>query len=72
MTARTVSRIQPIADAGPELAARAEILETRLDDGYRRIEEAIVSGDDVATWETYWFELLDEYESLFDQQREAA
>ncbi len=41
-----------------------EILARRLDDGYDRIEQATIHGQDVAQWETFWLRLLDEYEAV--------
>ena len=44
--------------------ARRESLELRLDDGYRRIDEAAFAGTDVTEWETFWIRLLHEYEDV--------
>ena len=49
-----------------------ETLERRLDDGYRRIEEAKVQGRDVQAWEEFWIQLLREYEQICDGLRLAA
>jgi hypothetical protein len=49
-----------------------ETLERRLDDGYRRIEEARVQGRDVQAWEEFWIQLLHEYEEICDGLRLAA
>jgi hypothetical protein len=54
------------------LAERRSMLERRLDDGYRRIEDAIASGIDVTTWESHWIELLRQYESICEELRIAA
>jgi hypothetical protein len=54
------------------LAERRSTLEKRLDDGYRRIEDAIASGIDVTTWESHWIELLRQYESICEELRVAA
>lgn len=49
-----------------EQAARALArVEERLEAGYRKIEEALAQGQDVARWETLWLRLLDEYEQLY-------
>lgn len=48
------------------LTARRGILEQRLEDGYRRIEAALDQGADVESWETFWVDLLAEYESVCD------
>jgi hypothetical protein len=47
--------------------ARQQALERRLDDGYRRIEQARVDGADVRAWEDFWIQLLREYEGLCDE-----
>ena len=49
-----------------------ETLEHRLDDGYRRIEEARLQGRDVQAWEEFWIQLLREYEEICDGLRLAA
>ncbi len=49
-----------------------ETLERRLEDGYRRIEEAKVQGRDVKAWEEFWIQLLREYEEICDGLRLAA
>lgn len=49
-----------------------QTLERRLDDGYRRIEEALVRGVDVQAWEEFWLQLLSEYEDVCDGLRLAA
>ena len=49
----------------------AETLERRLEDGYRRIEEAKAQGRDIQAWEEFWFQLLREYEEICDGLREA-
>ncbi|MBX3069670.1 MAG: hypothetical protein KF883_04100 [Thermomicrobiales bacterium] len=42
-------------------------LERRLHEGYVRIEEALVAGQDVAGWERFWIELLHQYEAVCAQ-----
>lgn len=49
-----------------------QALERRLDDGYRRIEEAIARGEDVTAWESFWIDLLHQYEAEWDSLPEAA
>ncbi len=51
-----------------------EALEARLEDGYARIESAHASGIDVADWETFWFDLLRQYQAACDtaEMEEAA
>jgi len=47
-------------------------LEQRLEDGYLRIGEAELQGNDISTWEQFWFSLLGEYESVCDELLDAA
>lgn len=44
--------------------SRREMLERRLEDGYRRIDQAALTGADVSEWETFWITLLGEYEDV--------
>jgi hypothetical protein len=55
-----------------ELEDRRSLLERRLEDGYRRIDEALADGQDVAEWERFWIRLLGEYEALCDDLAQAA
>lgn len=48
------------------------ILESRLADGYSRIESAIARGEDVRVWEDFWISLLHSYEDLCDGIQQAA
>lgn len=50
-----------------DLAEHREALARRLDDGFIRIEQAIVAGEDVKTWEDFWLTLLAEYEAISDE-----
>ncbi|MCA9879156.1 MAG: hypothetical protein KC442_15300 [Thermomicrobiales bacterium] len=54
------------------LEERRTSLRGRLDDGYRRIEEAEMAGVDVAEWEAFWFKLLHEYEDVCRELDQAA
>ncbi len=47
-------------------------LERRLHEGYVRIEEALAAGQDVASWEQFWIELLHQYEAVCVQLETAA
>ena len=47
-----------------DLGARRDTLESRLSDGYRRIDEAMIGGADVGDWEGFWIQLLREYEDV--------
>jgi hypothetical protein len=55
-----------------QLRLRRESLDQRLDDGYRRIGEAELAGQDVAAWEEFWLGLLREYESICEELDRAA
>ena len=44
--------------------ARRLSLERRLEDGYRRIDQAALGGADVTEWESFWIRLLGEYEDV--------
>jgi len=50
--------------------ARRQTLESRLDDGYRRIDQALHAGEDVRAWEDFWIRLLHEYEAVCDERHE--
>ena len=55
-----------------DLDARRRTLEDRLDDGYQRIDQAVLSGSDVTEWESFWLRLLDEYEDVCRELDQAA
>ena len=55
-----------------DLDDRRRSLEDRLDDGYRRIDQAMLSGSDVTDWESFWLRLLDEYEDVCRELDQAA
>jgi hypothetical protein len=55
-----------------DLDARRRTLEVRLDDGYQRIDQAVLSGSDVTDWESFWLRLLDEYEDVCRELDQAA
>jgi hypothetical protein len=60
---------------GHYLVPRADdiaILESRLADGYQRIESAIARGEDVQVWEDFWISLLHSYENMCDGMEQAA
>ncbi|HYI25878.1 MAG TPA: hypothetical protein VD767_10755 [Thermomicrobiales bacterium] len=52
--------------------SRLQALERRLDEGYARIEEGIARGEDVTAWESFWIDLLHQYEAECDALPEAA
>jgi hypothetical protein len=62
------TRITPDGAAGATLTT----LERRLDEGYSRIEEAIARGEDVTAWESFWIDLLHQYEAEWDALPDAA
>lgn len=69
--ARTTKKKAPVVDISC-LQERRSALLGRLDDGYRRIEEAELAGSDVAEWEAFWFKLLHEYEDICRELDQAA
>jgi hypothetical protein len=52
------------AETSLQAVDRQQSLELRLEDGYRRIDEASFAGADVTEWETFWIRLLHEYEDV--------
>jgi hypothetical protein len=59
---------QPSTPVEPTpLDLRRTSLARRLDEGYRRIDQAIASGADVTEWEVFWIVLLREYEAVCDE-----
>lgn len=59
-----MSATQERAETIEERVAR---LTVRLEDGFRKIGEAMSHGIEVENWERHWVELLREYESLEDE-----
>lgn len=55
-----------------DLDTRRETLEYRLEDGFQRIDRAVLDGADVSEWETFWIRLLHEYEGVCRQLDMAA
>lgn len=51
------------------IGKRDELME-RLDVGGAKIDEAREQGKDVSAWETYWLELLHQYEQASDKIRD--
>ncbi len=49
-----------------ELLNQLVVLERRLEDGYLRIDAARRNGQDIQTWETFWIDLLHQYEAVAD------
>jgi hypothetical protein len=47
-------------------------LESRLQEGYARIDVAVEAGRDVTSWEQFWIDLLHEYETTCHQLQRAA
>jgi hypothetical protein len=50
-----------------ELEREVAVLEDRLRDGERRIEEARLIGAETDEWEEFWIELLHTYEFTFNR-----
>jgi hypothetical protein len=63
------NRAEPHLERSPQddPFPRRAALERRLEDGYRRIEEARLNGADVRAWEDFWIQLLREYEAVCDE-----
>jgi len=55
-----------------DLDGRRQTLENRLDDGFDRIDQAVLSGTDVTEWESFWLRLLGEYEDVCRELDQAA
>lgn len=68
----TARRLDPKPSPRTSLEPRMSVLAQRLDEGYGRIEQAIQRGDDVERWESFWIDLLHEYEALHDELAAAA
>jgi hypothetical protein len=51
---------------------RRGVLERRLEDGWTRIDGAAMAGEDVERWETFWIDLLREYEAICDECEDLA
>ncbi len=49
-----------------ELLKQLVVLERRLEDGYLRIDAARRNGRDIQTWESFWIDLLHQYEAVAD------
>ena len=60
------------ASAVQDHESRRHSLERRLDDGYRRIDQAELAGADVTEWESFWIKLLVEYEDVCRERDLAA
>ena len=58
--------------AGTHADDRLRQLAQRLDDGYSRIDQAALAGNDVSEWETFWIKLLREYEHVCSELDRAA
>jgi len=59
--------VQPETRSRDELVAELRRVEVRLEDGYRKIEQATSSGGDITRWEVHWLRLLDDYERIYDK-----
>ena len=56
----------------PKLEDRRQLLTRRLEDGYDRIDQAALAGNDVREWEEFWIKLLREYEQVCGDLKTAA
>ena len=57
----------PAHATATDLQQELAVLEERLRDGERRIEEAIVLGASTEKWEEFWIELLHTYEAVYSR-----
>ena len=55
-----ISNSTPVG--GSKTEPRVRSLESRLEDGYSRIDQARARGEDVTAWEEFWIGLLRQYE----------
>lgn len=62
-----IAVVEPETRSREELIAELRRVEIRLEDGYRKIEQAATSGENVMHWETLWLRLLDDYERIYDK-----
>lgn len=44
------------------------MLHDRLIEGYARISDAIHKGQDTSQWESFWVDLLHQYEAALDEE----
>jgi hypothetical protein len=65
--ASMVAVMEPETRSREELIAELRRVELRLEAGYRKIEDATASGQNVTQWETIWLRLLDDYERIYDR-----
>jgi len=72
MSERRQAQMVEVANVDDGRDRRRQSLARRLEDGYHRIDQAISTGADVAAWESFWIDLLHEYEAVCDELREAA
>ncbi|HET9017364.1 MAG TPA: hypothetical protein VFN57_17315 [Thermomicrobiaceae bacterium] len=68
MSAALTTRAQ--ARDRDQLTRERAALQLRLEDGYQRIEQALVTGQDVTHWEDFWVQLLAQYEQVCDALRD--
>ena len=62
-----IAVVEPETRSREELIAELRRVEVRLEAGYRKIEQAVTSGENVTHWETLWLRLLDDYERIYDR-----
>jgi hypothetical protein len=66
------TRTKQSATSGNDADDRVRQLAERLEDGYARIDQAALAGNDVTEWETFWIKLLREYEHVCSELDRAA
>ncbi len=50
-----------------ELKRKLNVLQSRLDEGLPKIQDALAQGRQVPKWEKAWIALLHEYEQAYDR-----
>lgn len=60
----STAEVEAVGSLAQVYDSRGETLERRLEDGYRRIDQAALAGTDVSEWESFWIKLLGEYEDV--------
>lgn len=68
----TVDEFTDLPDRLARIEDRRDVLSRRLADGWDRIDAAALAGEDIERWESFWIELLREYEVLCDEREDLA
>lgn len=53
-----------MAETAEDLAAKRDSLYQRLEAGYAKIENGLARNKDMTRWESFWIQLLHEYEQV--------